>query len=626
MEHNANGVKAEERNLLREGPSYLHNFGSYIHRISAYLPNSVKKQLASNPSSSLEERDPILWTSFDKLERDGKKIDVLNIAYANGFQIWDVENGDNVQEILSKREGPIKFLKILPTSSKPETAQHPLFDKRPIVAVVSAADASSTFPNTQVKLYSLKTNEHLSVLRFRTEVFSVLCSDKILLVVLRDHIYAFDAVTMKTVVTLNCFASPMPYCGAAALGPRWIAYPGNQPVHTNRTQSASDKFVEVAKDVAKDFAASIYQLGQKTIAEYMYPNDPPQVSSAPKSVNQEAEQAAGTVVIYDVVSQETVVHFQAHQHSLSALAFDPSGTLLVTSSIGGHNFHVFQITPKMAGVHQNYRHMYTLQRGLTNAIIQHISFSDDSRWIAVSSQRTTHIFAINPVGGLVNVHTHLKSVGLPKSPESAIIGLDLNTQSITLPAFYRIKHSTLEDFFKVQVQSNIVSATSTFAGDKILTVTQVGLLTKHQMKPHAPPGDSEVDPTSLLLAAEPLIEWDVCRKTKWVEVMPTFSAEKNVEVARVESPGQMNWLGNVEINTHNPYLRPVWTSPQFTFKMYQTHEEKIRKSKENEDGALPYCFYENTPTRKIDVQRTDPGSYGELRHNYPQDLYSSQGL
>jgi hypothetical protein len=41
--------------------------------------------------------------------------------------------------------------------------------------------------------------------------------------------------------------------------------------------------------------------------------------------------------------------------------------------------------------------IYTLHRGMTTATLQHISFSPDSRWVAVTSQRgTVHVFPIHP--------------------------------------------------------------------------------------------------------------------------------------------------------------------------------------------------------------------------------------
>ncbi|GAB4860622.1 Mediates both low-affinity uptake and efflux of sugar across the membrane [Ancistrocladus abbreviatus] len=55
-------------------------------------------------------------------------------------------------------------------------------------------------------------------------------------------------------------------------------------------------------------------------------------------------------------------------------------------------------------VGNSYVHLYRLQRGLTNVVIQEISFSDDSHWIMISSSRgTNHLFAISPSGGPVNL-------------------------------------------------------------------------------------------------------------------------------------------------------------------------------------------------------------------------------
>lgn len=89
------------------------------------------------------------------------------------------------------------------------------------------------------------------------------------------------------------------------------------------------------------------------------------------------------------------------------MCFDPSGILLVTASVHGHNINVFRIIPalsKNSGTDQaSYVHLYRLQRGITDAVIQDISFSCDSRWLMISSSRgTNHLFAISPSGGSVS--------------------------------------------------------------------------------------------------------------------------------------------------------------------------------------------------------------------------------
>lgn len=51
----------------------------------------------------------------------------------------------------------------------------------------------------------------------------------------------------------------------------------------------------------------------------------------------------GTVMVRDVVSRGVVAHFRAHAAPLLALAWDASGTLLVTASVHGHSINVFQV-------------------------------------------------------------------------------------------------------------------------------------------------------------------------------------------------------------------------------------------------------------------------------------------
>lgn len=81
--------------------------------------------------------------------------------------------------------------------------------------------------------------------------------------------------------------------------------------------------------------------------------------------------------IRDIVSKCVVAQFRAHSSPLSALAFDPSGTLLVTASVYGHNLNVFRLTPpsSVAGgnvtggdTNTTYVHLYKLSRGVTKTV------------------------------------------------------------------------------------------------------------------------------------------------------------------------------------------------------------------------------------------------------------------
>ena len=64
-----------------------------------------------------------------------------------------------------------------------------------------------------------------------------------------------------------------------------------------------------------------------------------------------------------------IAHFHAHANEpVANMAFDSSGTLLVTACKLGHNFHVFRLmahpcNSSLGAVH----HLYTLHRGDTTA-------------------------------------------------------------------------------------------------------------------------------------------------------------------------------------------------------------------------------------------------------------------
>jgi hypothetical protein len=100
----------------------------------------------------------------------------------------------------------------------------------------------------------------------------------------------------------------------------------------------------------------------------------------------------------------------AHHEPIYAIEFNNNGRLMCTADILGQYFHVFQINANaFKSTRTVVKHLYSLYRGDTNAKLRNISFSNDSRWLAISTKRgTTHIFPINSYGGAVNARTHSK--------------------------------------------------------------------------------------------------------------------------------------------------------------------------------------------------------------------------
>lgn len=83
------------------------------------------------------------------------------------------------------------------------------------------------------------------------------------------------------------------------------------------------------------------------------------------------------VVVKDFISKAIVSQFRAHTSPISALCFDPTGTLLVTASVHGHNINVFRIMPSRVqnasdsacyDWSSSHVHLFKLYRGLTAAV------------------------------------------------------------------------------------------------------------------------------------------------------------------------------------------------------------------------------------------------------------------
>ncbi|KAL8229388.1 hypothetical protein R6Q57_014288 [Mikania cordata] len=309
---------------------------------------------------------------------------------------------------------------------------------------------SSMYSPRAVQFYSLRSHSYVHVLRFRSTVYMVRCSPRIVAVGLASQIYCFDALTLENKFSVLTY--PISQLGGQgvsginigygpmAVGPRWLAYASNNPILSNTgrlspqnlspspgvspsTSPVSGSLMaRYAMESSKQLATGLINLGDmsyRTLSKYCHELLPDGSTSpisfnssrkAGRAVTHSTENAnAGMVVIKDFVSRAIVSQFRAHASPISALCFDPSGTLLVTASVHGNNINIFRILPSSSqsdSGSQNFNwnsahvHLYKLRRGMTSAVIQDICFSQYSEWIAVISSRgTCHIFLLSPFGG-----------------------------------------------------------------------------------------------------------------------------------------------------------------------------------------------------------------------------------
>ncbi|CAN8248267.1 unnamed protein product [Cochlearia groenlandica] len=414
-------------------------------RVISSGASTVARTAASAASSAVNRdtdspHDQVLWAGFDKLEKeDGHTRRVLLLAFRSGYQIWDVEDTENVHVIVSSHDGQASFLQMLPNPICSTALDDRFFASRPLLAVcgdsswednsgkksVSDTPGSETVVvvPTNVYIYSLTSRSYVRTLKFRSVIYTVRCSSRIVAVLQAAQIHCFDATTLEkdyTIVTNSiAYGSLGVGYGPLAVGPRWIAYSGSHIPNSSSTQfttelfplSSSPTLAQFARESSRQLASGIVNLGDKgykSISRYcseVMPNPYIPGLKGIGVVNENVPEAdnIGMVIIKDIISKSLITQFKAHKSPISALCFDPSGMLLVTASTQGHNINVFRIIPRIGtssdGNMASFVHMFRLQRGFTNAVIQDISFSFDSNLIVISSSRgTSHLFEIDPEG------------------------------------------------------------------------------------------------------------------------------------------------------------------------------------------------------------------------------------
>ncbi|CAA6656547.1 unnamed protein product [Spirodela intermedia] len=413
--------------------------------------------------SALDHFFQVQWAGFDKLEAEGGILrQVLLLGYSSGFQVWDVEEADDVHQLVSRHDGPVSFLQMQRRPASAMPYEDRFADAHPLLAI--AGDRSlpggsrnsehhqklmdgSPAASSSVHFYSLKAHAYVHSLDFASAVYTIRCSPRVVAVSQANQIHCFDAATLEreyTILTYLVASRPI-ISGSVAYGPlavgtRWLAYSGSpvlvpdngrvSPEHlapsTSLPSSSNGSLVaHYAKESRKQVVSGLVTLGDigyKKLSKYCSELLPDGSSGERGTLKLKTngsidgyfqdDNSSGMVIVRDLLSKSVVVQFRAHTNPIAALCFDPSGTLLLTASVLGHNMNVFCIVSPFHGGSTgsekgvfSYMHLYKLQRGkhlwrivsLWLQVIHDISFSSDSQWIMISSSRgTSHLFAIPP--------------------------------------------------------------------------------------------------------------------------------------------------------------------------------------------------------------------------------------
>ena len=201
-----------------------------------------------------------------------------------------------------------------------------------------------------------------------------------------------------------------------------------------RTYSENQSAVSTqVKDLVKDYSGRVFkearrllEHGIESIGEYVTGEkairspldtvqDPwimwharnPSLSQAPIGAIRvvDLEQVGASLSSESTNEPRTVVHFQPHHHHLHQLQFHPNGTMLASVSVEGHTVHVWELEPPLlpsgpqilgAAAADTYlnaatvvRHRFQLERGISPAHVQELSWSACGGWLSATTKRGT---------------------------------------------------------------------------------------------------------------------------------------------------------------------------------------------------------------------------------------------
>ncbi|CAF0927478.1 unnamed protein product [Adineta steineri] len=434
--------------------SVIESVVDLFHDVVEKVPQAYA--ISSRPVNA-DQLEPIEWMRFLSNAHEWHssiRYDtlVLLIAYKSGLTLWTIESNGIASELFSIREHNIcsACLLILNSSNDDPYSIH-----RPLIAFAKSAGPPS------IQIRSLKNDQHIiKILNLpgnilQNEPILIESNSSVLICATHTFIIGYDIIKFDEKFFLTNLYSSLPL----SLSTRWLAFvdyrlnlihQSSGGINGNISEQYAS-YTGVMLNAAKSLSKSVVKIGESVLGySGQQINNGNEKSSPPKqqllsTMNNNSnnnntnstrhrhgsgkeEPQPGIITIVDTVKlfgssvhderqNWIIAHFQAHTEPIGYLQFNPSGHLLVTCDNSGHYFNVLQIQSSPYRCTRTYiKHLYTLFRGDTDCRVSHITFTTDSRWLAISTKRgTTHLYAINPYGGAVNIRSHTKNYVVNKA-------------------------------------------------------------------------------------------------------------------------------------------------------------------------------------------------------------------
>mmetsp|Transcript_10990 Transcript_10990/g.16426 ORF Transcript_10990/g.16426 Transcript_10990/m.16426 type:complete len:637 (+) Transcript_10990:31-1941(+) len=532
-------------------------------------------------------------------EVDGELRLFLGIGLSDGFHILEVLPNELRSVAYSEENGPIGIVELL---SKPsissQTGGKGLENYR---ALVTSGNNRSSFPRTTVKVYSIAEKKYIHVLRLGSPVLNMQSCPKssVFAIHIQGEVQIYSAKEYRFLLTISCFhgSSMGP---TFALGTSWLAFAGGLQSQQSKLSSSPKNglgtslpsFTTLSKDykktlsnLTKDVMSGLYSLGNlggQKIVHYL--SNGPEFESKMKS---EHDHTAGNVTIYDIHAQRVLCTFRAHQTPIGHIAFDSSGSLLVTAGTSGQYLYVWKLLDTSDKEGQQFspcsaRLAYKIFRGITHAKIKDISFSPDSRMVAVSSQRgTIHIYALESE---LHESTLPLSRKLIETNDNVIEAENI----ITFTPFQKFQQyhgggATEESQHSISAFHGF-SNLSKFPALVVVTGSQQVLV--HTL-------DAEEKKKKRSLQVNKCWHLNSVLRTQMHQPSgQRIKSNKNNRNERKSSTSQKsNYLSHVEMNTFRSNEVPFWATPQFVMQSLVSNNES--RSRAVERSNPDYLFWED---------------------------------
>lgn len=200
---------------------------------------------------------------------------LLIIGYGTGIQAWALPIEGEAIEVLHRRFGSVRCVKVLPTPHGDYSADDTSVDRfavhRPLMAICeSAAGPSSVQQFCTMTIVSLKTGQTMKSIKFKTPILEIVANHQSVVVTFAERIAVFDAMTFEDRLTITtCY--PTPGSNPVTLGPRWLAYAEKKLIPFRRSGGGNESegvvsYTATVLNAAKSLTKGLLGIGEQVAA------------------------------------------------------------------------------------------------------------------------------------------------------------------------------------------------------------------------------------------------------------------------------------------------------------------------------------------------------------------------